>query len=228
MQKNLFDLTEKQIETSKMMYDGKVIKCLVAPYHTQKELEPKLEYTKTTFLFPENEMSVMKIKQFISMIVSNKNLVGEIRIITANQNIIMDMIGDCVRVLTESGEVVDTGTKTFMANIHDIRYELLENEKHQISKDEREKGREVINDIIKEIEEATKNGMSKDEYDILLKKISIVGEPIISTRLRDMASDIKVKLSKEDKEDLIKRAQEAIESGDVRLARSLINTLENL
>lgn len=51
--KNLFDLTEDQEKTSKMMYDGKVIKCLVAPYHSYDQLEKVIPYTKTTFLFPE-------------------------------------------------------------------------------------------------------------------------------------------------------------------------------
>ena len=31
---NLFDLEPDQEATSKMMYNGKVIKCLVAPYHS--------------------------------------------------------------------------------------------------------------------------------------------------------------------------------------------------
>ena len=87
---NLFDLTPEQIETSKMMYSGKVIKCLVAPYHSYQELEKTVSFTKTTYLFPEREASVPQLRNLISMIVANPST-DEFRIITTNQNIIMDM-----------------------------------------------------------------------------------------------------------------------------------------
>jgi len=53
IQNNLFDLTSEQEATSKMLYNGKIIKCLVAPYHTYNQLEKVIPYTKTTYLFPE-------------------------------------------------------------------------------------------------------------------------------------------------------------------------------
>ncbi len=50
--KNLFDLTEDQEVTSKMMYNGKVIKCLVAPHHSYAQLERAIPYTKNYILIP--------------------------------------------------------------------------------------------------------------------------------------------------------------------------------
>jgi hypothetical protein len=129
IQENLFDLTEEQISMSKTIYNGKIIKCLVAPYHSHRELEELITYTPTTYLFPEREMTSEQALSFISMVISNPkiNKDDEIRIITSSQSIILDMIDDCVRILTEHNTVVDCPIKTFMANIHDIRYEVLEN-----------------------------------------------------------------------------------------------------
>ena len=92
---NLFDLTIDQEATSKMMYNGKVIKCLVAPYHSYTQLEKIVPFTKTTYLFPEREMSISQVKSLISMIAANPSQ-EEFRIVTANQNIIIDMVGECV------------------------------------------------------------------------------------------------------------------------------------
>tara|TARA_R110000803_G_scaffold13218_10_gene37336 strand:+ start:199 stop:891 length:693 start_codon:yes stop_codon:yes gene_type:complete len=230
MVENLFDLTEEEIKTSKMMYDGKVLKCLVAPYHSNKQLEEMLPYTPTTYLFPENSMSISQVKQFISMIVSNDKIVDEVRIITTNQNIIMDMVGECVRVLTEGGDIVNTHTKTFMANIHDIRYELLENGDHKRSVIEKEKSRDVIDDIITKINETTDNNtvMSKEEYDSMVTKIKIIGEPLIRGMLMDMASEIKVNVEGNSREELLVKAQEAVNAGDVETAKQLINQIERM
>lgn len=230
MFKNLFELTEEEIKTSKMMYSGKVLKCLVAPYHSSKQLGEMLPYTPTTYLFPENSMSMSQVKQFISMIVSNDKIVDEVRIITTNQNIIMDMVGDCVRVLTEGGDIVNTHTKTFMANIHDIRYELLENDDHKLSEVEKEKGRDVINDIITKINEATDNKtvISKEEYDNMVTKIKIIGEPLIRNKLMDMVSEIKVNVEGNSREELLVKAQEAVNADDVETAKLLINQIERM
>lgn len=230
MVENLFDLTEEEIKTSKMMYDGKVLKCLVAPYHSNKQLEEMLPYTPTTYLFPENSMSISQVKQFISMIVSNDKIVDEVRIITTNQNIIMDMVGECVRVLTEGGDIVNTHTKTFMANIHDIRYELLENGDHKRSVIEKEKSRDVIDDIITKINETTDNNtvMSKEEYDSMVTKIKIIGEPLIRGMLMDMVSEIKVNVEGNSREELLVKAQEAVNAGDVETAKQLINQIERM
>lgn len=186
---DLFDLSDEEKSMSEMMYEGKIIKCLVAPYHTYEELEKEIPYTKTTFLFPEREMSTSQLPQLISMIVANPNI-QEAKIITANQNIILDMIDGCVRVLTEGGKIVPSPTKTFMANIHTIRYELLENEAHQLSKEEKTSGVSSVNQIISILNDYEGKTMEKAKYEILMSKIDIIGEDIIRKKLKQMAHSI--------------------------------------
>jgi len=187
--KNLFDLTEDQEKTSRSIYNGKVIKCLVAPYHTYDQLEKVIPYTKTTLLFPEREMSTTMIKGLISMIVANPSQ-DEFRIITTNQNIIMDMVGDCVRVLTEGGDIVYTGTKTFMANIHDIRYELLENDNHRLSESERTESQNKIKTIINRVNDKTP--ITRTDFTQLISEIDLIGEPIIKNKLKEMSRNLTI------------------------------------
>ena len=187
---NLFDLEPDQEATSKMMYNGKTIKCLVAPYHSYAQLEKTIPFTKTTYLFPEREMSVAQVKGLISMIVANPSQ-EEFRIITANQNIILDMVGDCVRVLTEGDEVVYTGTKTFMANIHDIRYELLENDDHRLSESERTQAHKNIGVLIDRVND-TATPITKGDFAQLVSQINMIGEEFVKSKLREMASELTV------------------------------------
>lgn len=187
---NLFDLEPDQEATSKMMYNGKVIKCLVAPYHSYAQLEKIVPFTKTTYLFPEREMSVAQVKGLISMIVANPSQ-EEFRIITANQNIILDMVGDCVRVLTERDEVVYTGTKTFMANIHDIRYELLENDDHRLSESERTQAHKNIGVLIDRVNDKA-TPITKGDFAQLVSQINMIGEEFVKSKLREMASELTV------------------------------------
>jgi len=184
---NLFDLTTDQEATSKMMYNGKVIKCLVAPYHSYAQLEKVVPFTKTTYLFPEREMSISQVKSLISMIVANPSQ-DEFRIITANQNIIIDMVGECVRVLTEGDDVVYTGTKTFMANIHDIRYELLENDAHRLSESDRTHSHNKIQALIDRVNDKSTK-ISQLDFGKLITEIDLIGEPIIKSKLKEMAYD---------------------------------------
>ena len=186
----LFDLEPDQEATSKMMYNGKVIKCLVAPYHSYAQLEKIVPFTKTTYLFPEREMSVAQVKSLISMIVANPSQ-EEFRIVTANQNIILDMVGDCVRVLTEGDEVVYTGTKTFMANIHDIRYELLENDDHRLSESERTQAHKNIGVLIDRVND-TETPITKGDFAQLISQINMIGEEFVKSKLREMASELTV------------------------------------
>ena len=186
----LFDLEPDQEATSKMMYNGKVIKCLVAPYHSYAQLEKTIPFTKTTYLFPEREMSVAQVKGLISMIVANPSQ-EEFRIVTANQNIILDMVGDCVRVLTEGDEVVYTGTKTFMANIHDIRYELLENDDHRLSESERTQAHKNIGVLIDRVND-TETPITKGDFAQLISQINMIGEEFVKSKLREMASELTV------------------------------------
>ena len=185
IKENLFDLTPEQIDMSKNIYNGKIIKCLVAPYHSYNQLEKEVTYTKNTFLFPEREMTSAQCSGLISMLVNNPSQ-DEFLVITANQNIILDMIDGNVRILTEKGDIVDCPTKTFMANIHDIRYYVLENKDHQLSDEEKSEGNKVIQNLIGLVQEGSE--MTKAEYDDLVTKIEMVGEDIIRRKLLQMAS----------------------------------------
>lgn len=186
IQNNLFDLTKNQEDNSKMIY-GKIIKCLVAPYHSYNELEKHIQYTKTTYLFPEREMSYKQTISFINMLVKKHSVNDEFRIITTSYSIIGDMIGDCVRVLNADGEVVDANTKTFQANIHDIRYNLLENEYHGKRVDNLSANN--INELIVRIND--KKLLASGERDILYNKIQMIGEDILRTKMLEMLRDKK-------------------------------------
>ena len=74
---------------------------------------------------PENVYRATYLSVFANLVMSY--LIKRRFDTTTNQNVIMDMVDDCVRVLTEYNEVVASPVKTFAANIHDIRYSLLEN-----------------------------------------------------------------------------------------------------
>lgn len=82
LKENLFDLSEEELKMSKAIYGGKVIKCVVAPFHTYHELESVVSFTPTTYLFPERECTMPQLRSFINMIV-NRDSDGEHRIITS-------------------------------------------------------------------------------------------------------------------------------------------------
>ena len=184
---DFFAMDEEQTKTTKGIYNDKIIKCIVAPYHTYAQLEKVVPFTKTTYLFPEREMSADQCRSLVSMIVASP-VTEEFRIVTVNQNIIQDMVGVNVRVLTEQGELVYTGTKTFMANIHDIRYNLLENEDHQISKKAKEEAKDKINALIDKVQPGVA-AITAAEADELKAQIGIIGEPIIRNKMMEMFYD---------------------------------------
>lgn len=140
-------------------------------------IRKKIPYSETTYLFPERELSLSKLPYFISMIVENDKIKDEVKIITTNQNIIIDMVDCCVRVLNEKGEIVASPIKTLAANIHDIRYKLLENPDHCFSKKEKERSQVLINEIMSEIN--SNNRIEKKDYERLFSKIQLIGEPLI-------------------------------------------------
>lgn len=189
IQNNVFDLTQEQEDLSKMMYNGKILKCLVAPYHTYDELKKVVPFTKSTYLFPEREMNSSQVSSFISMVV-NSTITTDIIIITTHQNIITDMVNQCVRILTEGGDIVECPQKTFAANIHDIRYYVLENPAHRLSKSEKNVMKESINHIIEQINSG--NSMSRSDYNTMVSKIDLIGEPIIKNKLKEMSRKVQV------------------------------------
>lgn len=185
----LFELTSEEKETSKMMYSGKTVRCLVAPYHTYFDLANEVPFTKSTFLFPEREMSSAQVRSFISMLMTSGH--DDIKIITADQTIICDMVGDLVRVLTEDGDIVHPHAKTFAANIHTIRYELLENEAYQSSTEKKLQSRDIVNKLIADINESS--AMTVDEFQAIIKRIDMIGENLIRIKLHEMAREILIK-----------------------------------
>lgn len=191
LKRNLFDLSEEELALSKTMYNGKIIKCLVAPYHTYDQLKNDIECTPTTYLFPERDAGIQQLSHLISIIV-NSDKEGEFCIVTTNMNVIMDMVDGCVRVLTEECNVVPSPCKTFMANIHTLRYELLENKAHQVSDEKRQEGKEIINVLIKEVNDARENGATRTEIENLRTKTVMIGEELISNRLLDMILSISI------------------------------------
>jgi hypothetical protein len=187
----LFELTKEQENTVKMMYNGKLIKCLVAPYHSYSDLESVIPYTKSTFLFPEREMSDGQANSLISNLVESD--LDNIIIITTHMGIILDMV-DGVHVLTQNGTIVDGKTKTFMANIHNIRYNLLENPKHRNGTEQIEKSKGVteINKIIDKINELNGSSISQEEYNELKVKVDMIGEDVIRNTLTEMIREISI------------------------------------
>jgi len=179
---NLFKLSEQDIKTSNMMYN-KVIKCLVAPYHTQNTLE--LDYAPNIFMFPENEMTESQSKKFISMITNSP--LQEVLIITKNSNIIYDMVDCCVRILTENNVIIPCPVRTFAANLCDISLLILNNKEHQKTEAEKSKSHVVIGDIIKKIEKST--SFTNEEADELYKTVDIIGDDVISYKLKKMLND---------------------------------------
>ena len=186
IEKGFFELSKEEKESSMMMYD-KIIKCLVVPYHIERELE--IEYAPNIYLFPEKEIPKDKCRQFISMVVNNKTE-KEALIITADMNIILDMVDDCVRILTENGEIVHSPEKTFAANAHTIIHCVLNNDDHKISKKEKSNSIKEIEDVISMIND--NDTITQKEHDEIMRVINKIGEPIISDRLKDMLSEVTV------------------------------------
>lgn len=239
IQENLFDLNEEQISMSKTIYNGKVIKCLVAPYHSHRQLEELIIYTPTTYLFPEKEMTAEQVRSFISLVVANEKITenDEIRIITASQSIILDMIDGSVRILTEFDTVVECPIKTFMANIHDIRYSVLENKHHQKTQEQKSETHSLINTIITDINNHSDNNLEMDEdmYKDYVSKIKIIGEPLIRNKLLEMIRSVNVKKKGLDKKErlhllsqLSKKLQKAIDSEDFELAKEINDEIKSI
>jgi hypothetical protein len=229
---NLFNLSPDDIKSSEMMYNGKIIKCLVAPYHTYEELEKIIPYTKTTYLFPEREVPAHKLRSLVDIAV-NSAVTDEIRFVTTNMSVICDMVDPCVRVLTEDGRILPSPCKTFASNIHTIRYELLENKSHQVSEDVKTKAHKSINNLMDELRGLKEKGKSitKAEYDVYAEKIDMIGEPRIKNPMMNMLDVLPISSFGNNNatvDDLLKQVQEAITAGDTSKASSLLSKVESM
>lgn len=193
IQSNIFDLTQEQEDLSKMMYSGKVVKFLITPYHNYNELEKVIPFTKTTFLLPEREMTAAQVRGFVSMIVT-LNTTDEIIVVTVDQNIILDMVDSCVRILTEDGDIVACPIKTFMANIHDIRYSIFENDafksKYTNPKPISMSGKERTQDLLERLRKNQFQTISKTDKKILEMEVNMIGEDVIRNVLSGYLDDI--------------------------------------
>ncbi len=184
---DIFTLSNEQEKLSLSIY-GKVVKCLVAPYHSYERLEKVLTYSPTTFLFPEKHIDHQKERSFISLISKNGDN-SEYRIITTSMSIIGDMVDGCVRVLTERGDIVACPIKTFSANIHSIRHKLLENDEFSMSKEEKNASYTFIQTLLDEINAAKDKGATETEKSSLMERVSLIGEPVIESKLKDMVRE---------------------------------------
>jgi len=180
---NLFNLSQTDINTCKAIYNGKVIKCLVAPYHSYNELESIISYSRYTYLFPERDLNMIQISNFISML-TNSNINEDILLITSSQNIIINMIDCCVKILTQHNTIVDCPCKTFAANIHDIRHLILENEAHQVNK-KSDYVTDNIHDLIKKVK-LLNSSSTRQEKNVLIEQAKLIGEPFIREKIIEM------------------------------------------
>ena len=191
LDKDLFKLTKEQEETSKTLYNGKIVKCLVVPYHSSEEdkydfVSEKIELdcSENKYMFPEKHLSDGQTSQFMYLVANGYH--QEVLIVTASQNIILDMYDGCVRILTEMNEIVDCPEKTFGANIHTINHSILNNKSHQKPRTD-----SYGNDFyVKSINEVNDNkSFTQKEYDELMGSIENIGEPLTSTKLRSMLQE---------------------------------------
>ena len=178
--KEIFKLEKSQEDFTKVFYDGKIIKCLVAPYHTAEYFEKNLEWADNIFVFPENSIPRGQLSSLIGMIVASPK--PEVIIITTSNEIITQMIGDNVRVFTEAGNIVSCPIKCLMANIHDIKYNLLENKDFKDGKGNMvgNFGEGFVNSLIQKINSTE---TSKENYELFKSRIELVGEDVIRVAL---------------------------------------------
>lgn len=178
--KEIFKLEKGQEDFTKMFYDGKVIKCLVAPYHTAEYFEKNLEWADNIYVFPENSIPRDRLSSLIGMIVASPK--QEVIIITTSNEIITQMIGDNVRIFTQAGNIVPCPIKCLMANIHDIRYNILENKSFQDgnSTNISNFGEGFVKSLIDKINTTE---MTKENYELFKSRIDLVGEKVIRVAL---------------------------------------------
>lgn len=185
--KSLFELTKKDKAMSVQMY-GKVIKCLIAPYHNITNIP--IESNNTTYVYPERDLDIQQRKEIVSVMANSA--LPEVCFVTSDVFIIRDMIDCCTRVLTPEGKIESTPQKTFAANHHTVLHEILADEHHiDQYKEGKTKSTDIINKVIKDLQ--TKKTMSFSEKEAHRAIINSIGEDLISHKLMEMLDDIKLK-----------------------------------
>lgn len=182
---NLFNLTEDEIQFSKSVY-GKIVKCLIAPYHSYDNLK---HINGEIDIFPERNESYDNLRFYIKNKIKDDN--DEILIITSNQNIILDMIQTCCRLLTKDGDIVKCPEKTFLANIHTIRHNIIENENVDGMKSF---STDYVNNLISKINNIVDSNItiSVDELNDISEKANLIGEELIRKSLNRRINCINV------------------------------------
>ena len=183
--KNLFDLTPEQEALSISIY-GKVIKCLIAPYHSIKDIP--LEPNDDVYVYPERDLNIQQRKEIVGIMASSNK--PEIRFVTSDLFLIIDMLDGCCRILTPDAEIIDCPEKTFAANPHTIIYKVIHDE--YFVKEQKKKTMDykvVIQEIIDDID---KGKMTLEKYEKTKQKISLIGEDLIRIKLSEMLSEVKI------------------------------------
>ena len=101
------------------------------------------------------------------------------------------MVGDNVRIFTEAGNIVPCPIKCLMANIHDIKYSILDNTKYKDGKSVEVEnfGIDFVNSLIRKIQ-STK--IDKETYKSYKDKIELIGENVIRIKLLQILNDNRV------------------------------------
>jgi hypothetical protein len=184
--KNLFDLTPEQEQSSISIY-GKVIKCLIAPYHSIKDIP--LEPNDEVYVYPERDLNIQQRKEMVGIMANSAK--KEIYFVTSDLFMILDMIDGCCRILTPDGEIEECPEKTFAANPHTIIYEVIHNEYYVKERKNKEMDfKNVIQKIIDDVND--KKGMTLEKYEKTKSTIKLIGEDLIRVKLLEMLSDVKI------------------------------------
>ena len=183
--KSLFELTAEQEQTSISMY-GKVIKCLIAPYHNI--LNIPLEPNNETYVYPERDLSIQQRKEIVNVMARSAKT--EIWFVTSDLFIILDMVDCCCRILTPDGKIENVREKTFSANPHSIIYNVLQDDKHvEKYKEDAIDFRTKINTVISAVNEGK---LTQSEYDKHKAFINLIGEDVIRNKMRSMLNDVEI------------------------------------
>jgi hypothetical protein len=186
-----FDLTEQEIELSKSTYGGKIIKCIIAPYHSYEDLKESVG--DSACLFPERDLSWLETNSLIYNLVENDDI-QETTIITSSNYIIRDMIQCCVRVLGADGNISRFPVNTLRINLLELEEVLFADEDNYFEDEPREfiipdmgnsYSDKIITELIDCINEHIENEkpMSQSEFKSIEDSIKLIGDSYLRSSL---------------------------------------------
>ena len=177
----LFELSKEEKESSISMY-GKIVKCLVAPYHRYDTIP--LESNNDVYVYPERDLTISERKNLMSIIAKSDK--KEIKLVTSDVFIIKDIIKDCIKILKFDGSIISCPVQTFAANEHTILLEVLQND------DDNAQTTIWHNKIYKIMTDLNKKTISKTLYKEYKETIQLIGEDMIRIPLEKMLNKITV------------------------------------